>query len=29
MASLKLTKSETNINKQLDDLYAQNKEKNN
>jgi hypothetical protein len=27
MASLKLTKSETNINKQLDDLYAQNKEK--
>ena len=29
MASLNLTKSETNINKQLDDLYAQNKEKNN
>ena len=27
MASLNLTKSETNINKQLDDLYAQNKEK--
>ena len=27
MTSLNLTKSETNINKQLDDLYAQNKEK--
>ena len=27
MASLKLTKSETNINKKIDELYAQNKEK--
>ena len=27
MTSLNLTKNETNINKQLDDLYAQNKEK--